>query len=241
MKRLAILGLLMFGAFIHGCRGQEKDEGVEPQSVTIADSNHLSSPFAVHKSVLGRYQTNCYILKPIENQGECVIVDTSLDEMGPLMNYLESEGLKPAAVICTHGHQDHTNGVAYLREKYPDMHIYIHKDDAGVFKGRMPHGALTIIEEEGLINPIGISLRVIHLPGHSPGSICLYSESEKIALVGDVLFKGSIGKCSDEDMQILISGIKKKLLVLHAESIVYPGHGSATTIGQELRFNPYLR
>jgi len=241
MKRLAILGLLMFGAFVPGCREQEDDEGVESQSATIFDSNQPGRPFAVHKLVLGSYQTNSYILKPIENQGECVIVDTSLDETGPLMNYLESEGLKPVAVICTHGHQDHINGVVSLREKYPDMHIYIHKEDAGVFKGRITHEALTILEEEGLIIPIGISLRVIHIPGHSPGSICLYSESEKIALVGDVLFKGSVGKCSDEDLQILISGIKEKLLVLPDETIVYPGHGSATDIGQEHRFNPYLR
>ncbi len=241
MERVFMLILIVSGMLVASCRDHDKEESVKPKLSVVADSNQPSQPFGIHKLVLGQYQTNCYVLQPTAKQGECVIIDTSLDEMAPLMKYLKTEAMQPAAVICTHGHDDHINGVDQLHERYPGIRIYVHRDDAESFNGKVPHEVLTIIEKEDLIAPAGIHLQVMPIPGHSPGSICLYSRQEKAVLVGDVLFKGSIGKSSDSNMPILVKGIKEKLLALPDETVIYPGHGPATTIEHERQLNPFLR
>ena len=86
-------------------------------------------------------------------------------------------------------------------------------------------------------------LKVLYTPGHANGSICFYSKKDKFVIVGDVLFHQSIGRTDlpTGDYDILISSIKNKILMLDDSTIVYPGHGEATSVGNEKKFNPYLK
>jgi len=240
MKTRAASVMLMLVTLLAGCPNEEEEKDVEFQ-VHIHDSNQIGQSFEIERLALGQYQTNCYILRPTENKGKCIVVDTSLDDIEPLMHHLDMEGLQPESVICTHGHGDHVNGIAQLHARYPEMDVYIHKDDMHSVQGKIIAKAIRVIEKDGTITPLGIQLRIMHISGHSPGSICLYSKEEQTVLVGDVLFKEGVGKASDKDMRNQIAGIREKLLVLPDQTVVCPGHGSETTIGHEKQNNPFLR
>jgi len=99
------------------------------------------------------------------------------------------------------------------------------------------------LKENDVVTVGNMNFKVIHVPGHSPGSICLYNEKEKVIFTGDVLFRGSIGRTDlpKGDYQTLIDGIQSKLMVLPPDVLVYPGHGPATTIGDEKAMNLFLQ
>jgi hydroxyacylglutathione hydrolase len=207
----------------------------------------------IDRLILGDFETNCYVLRDSDKATDCLIIDTGLDA-GPLLDFLEGHKLSPVALIITHGHADHIGGVEPLRKKFPAIAVYIHKLDApmltsaiknlSVLSGKFltAKKADNLVEEGDVIDKAGIKLCVIHTPGHTPGGICLYCEKENVAFVGDTLFAGSIGRTDfpNGDMQQLISGIKSKLFCLPEDTIVYPGHGPETTIGQEKAENPFL-
>lgn len=204
--------------------------------------------------ILGSYETNCYVVRESEAAKDCLIVDTGL-EAGALIEFLQSQKLNPVAAVFTHGHADHITGIPLLRENYPDIKIYIHKLDAkmltratsnlSVLAGRIfrTKPADFVIEEGEVIEAADIKLEVIHTPGHTRGGICLYSKDEQIIFSGDTLFANSIGRTDmpGGNMGQLIEGIKEKLLTLPEETVVYPGHGPVTTIGQEKAGNPFLQ
>ena len=204
--------------------------------------------------ILGAYQTNCYILRDSEIAKDCLIVDAGL-QAGELIDFLGEHKLNPVAVILTHGHADHIAGVAVLRENFPDIKVYIHKLDARMLteaKGNLSamagvpfstEPAEFSLEEGTIIEQAGIKLQVLHIPGHTPGGICLYSEDEGIVFTDDTLFADSIGRTdiTDGNMTQLIKCIKGKLFSLPDETICYPGHGSVTTIREEKAHNPFLQ
>ena len=208
----------------------------------------------VERLILGAYQTNCHILRENRTARDCVIVDTGLEAEG-LIDFLAANNLNPKVLILTHGHIDHIAGVEMVRENYPEVKVYIHRLDAGMLTE--PQSNLSLMEAEGLttgpaeffleesdvIEHSGIKLKVLHTPGHTPGGICLYAADEKIVFVGDTLFAESVGRTDlpGGDMGRLINGIREKLLILPDETVVYPGHGPATTIGREKAHNPYLQ
>jgi hydroxyacylglutathione hydrolase len=207
----------------------------------------------IDRLILGDYETNCYVLRNSGRDADCLIIDTGLDAE-PLLDFLEQNKLTPAVLILTHGHADHIAGVEPLRKKFPAIAVYIHKLDAEMLTNAA--GNLSVlagisltakkadhfVEEGDIIDKIQIKLRVIHTPGHTPGGICLYCEKDGIIFVGDTLFAGSIGRTDfpNGDMHQLVSGIKKKLFALPEDTIVYPGHGPETSIGQEKADNPFL-
>ncbi len=204
--------------------------------------------------ILGAYETNCYILRHDGSAEDCLIIDTGLNA-GKLIDFLTEHKLSPVAVVFTHGHADHIAGVTVLREKYPDIKIYIHKLDAEMLTGAQSNlSALAgkqfstdpanfTLEQGDVVEQAGIKLRVLHTPGHTPGGICLYSEDEGIVFVGDTLFADSVGRTDfpGGSMTQLITGIREKLLALPDQTIVYTGHGPQTTIAQEKVNNPYLQ
>lgn len=213
--------------------------------------------------VLGAYETNCYILRDSESAKNCLIIDTGL-EASELIGFLEAHKLNPVAVVLTHGHVDHTTGVALLRTEFPDTKVYIHKLDAEMLTPPLTREAglteaqsnlLTpagvqfstepadlLIEEGNTIEQAGIRLEVLHTPGHTPGGISLYSKDEGIVFVGDTLFADSVGRVNlGGNMAQLIKSIREKLLTLPDETVVYPGHGPITTIAREKANNPYLQ
>jgi hydroxyacylglutathione hydrolase len=207
----------------------------------------------IDRLILGDFETNCYILRNSPKATNCLIIDTGIDAE-PLLDFLEVNKLTPAALILTHGHADHIAGVEPLRKEFPSIQVYIHKLDAEMLTDAaanlsvMTGSSLTaakadhLVEEGDTIDKVGIRLRVIHTPGHTPGGICLYSEKDGVIFVGDTLFAGSIGRTDfpNGDMRQLIEGIKHKLFKLPEDTIVYTGHGPETTIGREQADNPFL-
>ena len=209
----------------------------------------------IESLILGDYQTNCYILRSEPATKQCLIIDTGL-EAEVLIDFLQGDKLNPAVVVLTHGHADHISGITLLRKNYPEIKVYIHKLDAEMLTdARSNLSALAgkafddakpadvLLEEAEVIELAGITLGVLHTPGHTPGGICLYSKENNIVFVGDTLFAQSVGRTDfpGGSMPQLIAGIKEKLCTLPDDTIVYPGHGPQTTIGLEKSSNPYLQ
>ena len=203
--------------------------------------------------ILGAYETNCYILRADKTAKDCLIIDAGLNA-GRMIDFLQENKLNPVAVVLTHGHIDHIAGLAQLQEQYPDIKVYIHKLDAEMLTGSDDNlsefigGGFTVraadflVDEGDTIEQAGVKLEVFHTPGHTQGGICLYSRDDKIVFVGDTLFAGSVGRTDfpGGSMTGLVKSIKKKLLTLPEETVVYPGHGPSTTIEEEKANNPFL-
>jgi len=191
----------------------------------------------------------------IENDSKCIIVDPGcydVDEYETLKRYISEKELSPQSIINTHCHIDHILGVDQLKDFY-NIPFYIGKNELQVlrsaklsapifgfnqFRETEHNGFLSEGEEVILGNS---SLKVLDVPGHSPGHIALYEEDSKICISGDVLFFNSIGRTDlpGGDYETLINSIREKLFVLPEEVVVYPGHGPETTISHEKRHNPF--
>lgn len=200
---------------------------------------------------------NTYVVVD-EATKKCAVVDPGMiepEEENALVNYIERNGLTVTHVINTHLHVDHAVGDKFVADKFK-VPVLGHKSDetlgARMQQQAMMFGmqekldavSLTSYLEDGDKVKVGDGeLDVLHVPGHSPGSIALYDPEGKYVIVGDALFDGSIGRTDlpGGDFGTLINSIKSKLLTLPDDTTVYPGHGSATTIGKEKNYNPYLR
>ena len=207
----------------------------------------------IDQLILGAYETNCYVLRSTPAAEDCLVIDPGMDAE-PLMEFLQEQHLNPVAVVLTHGHIDHIAGVAVMREQFPDVKVFIHELDAEMLTEPLTNlSAMTgmafrtdpqdaILREGDVIEQAGIKLLVFHTPGHTPGGICLYSQNDGVAFVGDTLFADSIGRTDfpGGSMSQLISGVKEKLFTLPDETDVYPGHGPATTIAHEKAHNPFF-
>ena len=191
---------------------------------------------------VGMLSTNCYVVNCPQTK-EAIIIDPGVEfssEAEQIFDYITQGALKVKLIVNTHGHQDHINGDANFQKKY-NVPISIHKYDApfieGLEKGEFP--ATVLLEDDSLITFGNESLKVIHTPGHTPGSICLLGE--RLVFTGDTLFAGGIGRTdfpggSDADMRMSL----QKLVRLPDYFLVYPGHGTTSIIGEEKRVNPFL-
>lgn len=203
--------------------------------------------------VLGLYETNCYILRQDDEARECLIIDPGLGA-DQLLEFLADNGMNPVAVVLTHGHIDHAQGVAALREEYPQIKLAVHSLDAQMLADSQANlsammgenfttaPAEIILADQDVLEQAGVALTVIHTPGHTPGGICLYSPDTGVAFTDDTLFADSVGRSDfpGGSHQQLIASIREKLLTLPDETVVYPGHGPQTTIAREKACNPFL-
>ncbi len=204
--------------------------------------------------VLGSFETNAYILRPSDKPGPCVVIDPG-PESEALMDVLRFGGLKPAAVILTHGHVDHIAGVSEMDKAFPGIPLYIHRLDLPMLTDPVKNLSAFLgapcevsrsavpVEDGGSIEEGGLRLKVIHTPGHTPGGMSLYHEIDGVLFTGDALFQGSIGRTDFPGGRHaeLVTGIRKRLLVLPEETRVFPGHGPETSIGLEKRHNPFRK
>lgn len=210
---------------------------------------------AFQNFVFNELGVNSFVL--YDNTQQCIVVDPGCNtdnQRNELISFINSHKLKTAYIINTHGHFDHVFGNSWAKSVF-DCPLLMHKDDlplienadkyAGIFgfhisKPPLPDGYLA---DNELICFGDSSLKIIHVPGHSPGSICLYAESEGLLICGDVLFNGSIGRTDlpGGDQDLLISGIQMKLMTLPGNTVVWPGHGPKTTIKHEYDTNPFLK
>jgi len=198
---------------------------------------------------VGPLQVNCVIVSDPKTR-EAMVIDPG-DEGDRILKWLSREELLLKMIVNTHGHFDHIGANRLLVEK-TGAPLLIHRDDLGLLRNAAQHAAIYGLStssspepdrflEEGEILHLGdLQFKVIHVPGHSPGGICLYGEGHLFA--GDVLFAGSIGRTDlpGGDHDALITGIRTKLLVLPDNTVVHTGHGPDTTIGRERRSNPFV-
>ncbi|HPD45377.1 MAG TPA: MBL fold metallo-hydrolase [Anaerohalosphaeraceae bacterium] len=203
--------------------------------------------------VLGDFETNCYVVRAQAEAADCVVIDPGL-AAEELLAFLEAQGARPAAVLLTHGHVDHIAGVEAVRGRYPGVVTVVHAADAAALENPVANLSMmlgravtarpaeVVVKEEGPVEYAGVRFDVLHTPGHTAGGVCFYSAQAGVVFAGDALFAGSIGRTDfpGGNYGQLIESIRGKLLVLPDETVVYPGHGPATTIGQERRSNQYL-
>lgn len=210
---------------------------------------------------LGPFETNCYVVanSEVTADGEgvectCWVADVGM-EPDELIEYLRDQKLKPEAVVLTHAHADHIGGLFEFISAFPGTPVFIHTDEKDWLSDPVlnlsglvglpvtgPEPSRLLLHGETLTLG-GEPWRVLHTPGHSPGGICLVHDRSKQSIVGDTLFAGSVGRTDfpGSSPRTLEVSIRQHLYTLPDDTVVYPGHGPATSIGREKRFNPYVR
>ncbi len=221
----------------------------------------------VERIIVGPMDTNCYIFA--SGKKECIIIDPGGNEEIIIAN-INMLKMIPVGIVLTHGHFDHTASIAKIKSYYQneniDIKIAIHEADKNFlgkhaaktnmetlrFMGLPPQDGFEqifvdfpkadiIFKENDIV--FDTSLAVIETPGHTLGSVSLYSEKDELVFSGDTLFFQGIGRAdlpgSDEGQ--LLEAIRSKLLILPPETRVFPGHGLSTSIEREIKGNPFIR
>jgi glyoxylase-like metal-dependent hydrolase (beta-lactamase superfamily II) len=191
----------------------------------------------------------------LDGRDEALVVDPGFDH-DAILDVLRRHSLRLAGILNTHGHADHIAGNAAMKQAFPDAPLIIGRNEAALLTDAQanmsgPFGlALTSPPADRLVahgerlELAGLAFEVREIPGHSPGSVVFICEQFDPPFVfgGDVLFSGSVGRADLEggNAALLLSGIRAKLFNLPDATVVYPGHGPATTVGREKRTNPYV-
>lgn len=203
----------------------------------------------IEKLSLGSMGTNCYLVWDDQKNG--VIIDPGFMD-SRVEAFINKKQLKIKYILLTHGHFDHLGAVEYLRN-LTGAEVLIHKSDSDCLTNAQRNlsylGGMSLecqkadgSLEEGKELIVGdLVFRVIHTPGHSKGGVSLLIGSHLFS--GDTLFNTSIGRTDfmDGDLNVLLTNIREKLLILPGDTIVYPGHGENTTIAYEKLHNPFLQ
>ncbi|MFI5355911.1 MAG: MBL fold metallo-hydrolase [Opitutales bacterium] len=208
----------------------------------------------IHVLPAGPIQTNAYLLTAPE-RGEAVLVDAPGDVWPTVEARLQRDGCRLTELWITHGHWDHTQGAAEVI-RATAAKVRAHADDRrlietpDVMKRFMdmdlrlePVQVDHWVGQGGRFSALGGEIEVRHVPGHCPGNVLYYVADQAAAFVGDALFKGSIGRTDlpGGDFEQLAQAIRLQIYTLPATTVVYPGHGPATTVEHEKQTNPYVR
>ena len=208
---------------------------------------------------VGQLQCNCSILGD-QASGEAIVVDPG-DDIPRILALLARHQLTVKQIIVTHAHIDHIAGAARLKNVTGAPILYNQSDipltkmmemqaawlgvatpDVRPPDDSLEDGRVILIGAAPELNRPGLRGTILHTPGHTQGSVCLHLPAEDLLLAGDTLFAGSVGRTDlpGGDGPMLIRSIHEKLLPLPDSTVVIPGHGPKTTIGEEREFNPYL-
>ena len=219
---------------------------------------HLGAMFLI-TTECGPLQANCYLLAPEEGT-ECVIIDPGMDAFDPVKSLVNKHGLTPVAVLATHGHFDHIWDSSLVADHYgipvwirsEDRHLLTDpasgvSRDLGAWLTAMPGWPLKEAEQIEILDDVdtldlaGLSLGVIHAPGHTPGSV-LYTLGTQLAFTGDVLFAGSIGRTDmpGGNSRTMSTTLRGPVMSLPDSDRILSGHGPSSTMRVERMTNPYL-
>lgn len=221
----------------------------------------------VERVVVGALKTNCYIYSSAKK--ECVIIDPGGDPDG-IAARVDVLNMVPVGIVLTHGHLDHVAAVGLLKASYAargyPLAVAIHPADRKFLGAKAADAHRTSLESLDLIDAavfgedfpplpradtalkdgarvLGMDLEVLETPGHTPGSVCLWSSREGVLFSGDTLFFDGVGRTdlAGGDEKKLRASLQRRLMVLPSETRVFPGHGPFTTIEREKKTNPFMR
>lgn len=214
----------------------------------------MAEPLQIHTVVSQPFEENTYIVwRP--GSAAALVIDPGL-EPDVILTFLREHGLHAAAILNTHGHGDHIAGNADLKEAFPDAPLIIGANETGLLRDPRANmsaffdfpilspDADRTVREGDVIDEAGIALEVLDVPGHSPGHVAfVHRGAPGLVFGGDILFRGGIGRYDfpNSNGPLLLQGIRDKLFTLPPDTVVYPGHGSVTTVGHEKQFNPFFR
>ncbi len=205
----------------------------------------------VKRFAVGGLLTNCYVYVD-EKTNETMIIDPAENDSS-IDSFIDSNSLSVVVIVDTHCHFDHVGANAYFKEKYNAPLAIGYYDVSclkmahlearvfGVYIKESPKPDI-VLNDDDVINVGNSKFTVIHTPGHTPGSICLYEPKKKILFSGDTLFFESVGRWDLQggDYAALMESLRK-LLSLPDDTSVFPGHGELTTIGHEKKYNPFVK
>ncbi len=208
---------------------------------------------------LGPFETNAYLLTA-DNGKDCCVVDAPRDAAKTLLPEIKKRGLKLTHLLITHGHWDHmcdahafaTDGAQVLAHKDDQQLIENIEAYRNRYQAMMPflteadfHSVKVSqwLNQGDTFKAIGLNFEVRHVPGHCPGSLLFYSADEKCAFVGDAIFKGSVGRTDlpNGNWNELLKSIRSQVYTLPDDTVLLPGHGGQTTVGEEKKSNPYAK
>lgn len=210
--------------------------------------------FSVKCFIFNPFSENTYIVTAPDKT--CAIVDPGMmtsSEEQMLSSFIEKNELRPVLLLNTHCHIDHILGNTYCAEKW-NLPLHAHINEKPILEiGRtsasmysLPYNESVSITHELKENTtvqLGSGeLKILFTPGHSPGSVSFYSQADGFLLAGDALFRESIGRTDlpGGHHQTLLNSIREKIFTLPEDTVVYSGHGPATTVGHEIKFNPFF-
>ncbi len=205
----------------------------------------------IEKLTVGPLEENCYLIGALAGE-RCAVVDPGA-ESARICAAIERRGLLPERILLTHGHVDHIAHCAHIAERY-SIGVWVHRADLPYLERPQwpeleaflrarpcppPSGWL----EEGVeVEVAGLTLGVLHTPGHTPGGVCLIDEASREILVGDTIFERGVGRTDlpGGASDTLVRSIRDKLFALAGDYRLLPGHGPATTLDEERRENPFV-
>jgi len=212
------------------------------------------SPVTIATFVSAPYAENTYVLS-LEGRSDCVVIDPGF-ETDQIIAYIEEQKLTPSVLLLTHGHADHIAGNEQMKQRWPDCPIVIGRLDEPKLADPMQNlsgflglklispPADQLLEDNEIFKAGGMEFESRWIPGHSSGHLVYVMQHVEPVQVlgGDVLFAGSVGRTDfpDGSMETLTEGIHKRLFTLPNDTVVFPGHGPATTVGEEKASNPFV-
>lgn len=201
--------------------------------------------------VCGPLENNAFML--VEGS-EAYLIDAPFGSLETATKELKKYNAQLKGVIMTHGHWDHLGDLSEFQKQ--GLVVYAHQASRDFIENPAIQSSYSIpgislkaskidteLEEGSALEVLGATIEILHIPGHSNGSVVLYIPSQKVAFVGDVVFRNSIGRTDlpGGNHQLLLQGIQQKLYKLPDDTLLYPGHGPSTSVGYEKKHNPFVK